>query len=96
LVIVVRHVGSVLVHAHDGGIDYLHRRIMTGGRTPRGLFSSIGLIAVHSQLLSSAPEIRLPSRLRAYGGILERNAKRPAIPPAEPGAAPMAQKACIY
>jgi hypothetical protein len=28
-VIVVRDAGSVLVHAHDGGIDHLHRRVMT-------------------------------------------------------------------
>jgi hypothetical protein len=32
LVIVVRDTRSVLVHAHDGGIDHLHRRIMTGGQ----------------------------------------------------------------
>ncbi len=32
LVIVVRDAGSVLVHAHDGGIDHLHRRVMTGGQ----------------------------------------------------------------
>jgi hypothetical protein len=32
LVIVVRDTGSVLVHAHDGGIDHPHRRIMTGGQ----------------------------------------------------------------
>src|SRR5215831_15750602 len=32
LVIVVRDTGSVLVHAHDGGIDHLHRRVMTGGQ----------------------------------------------------------------
>jgi hypothetical protein len=30
LVIVVRDAGSVLVHAYDGSIDHLHRRIMTG------------------------------------------------------------------
>jgi hypothetical protein len=32
LVIVVGDAGSVLVHAHDGGIDHLHRRVMTGGQ----------------------------------------------------------------
>jgi hypothetical protein len=32
LLIVVRDAGSVLVHAHDGGIDHLHRRVMTGGQ----------------------------------------------------------------
>lgn len=32
LVIVVRDTGSVLVHAHDGSIDHLHRRIMTGSK----------------------------------------------------------------
>jgi len=30
LLIVVCDAGSVLVHAHDGGIDHLHRRVMTG------------------------------------------------------------------
>jgi len=30
--IVVRDAGSVLVHADDGGIDQLHRRVMTGGQ----------------------------------------------------------------
>jgi len=30
LVIVVRDTGSVLMHAHDGGIDHLHRRVVTG------------------------------------------------------------------
>ena len=30
--IVARDTGSVLVHAHNGGIDHLHRRIMTGGQ----------------------------------------------------------------
>jgi len=32
LVIVVRDTRSVLVHAHNGGIDHLHRRVMTGGQ----------------------------------------------------------------
>jgi len=30
LLIVVRDTGSRLVHAHDRGIDHLHRRVMTG------------------------------------------------------------------
>jgi hypothetical protein len=30
--IIVRDTGSVLVQAHNGGIDYLHRRVMTGGQ----------------------------------------------------------------
>lgn len=30
-VFVVPDTGSVLVYAHDGGIDHLHRRIMTSG-----------------------------------------------------------------
>jgi hypothetical protein len=29
---VARDAGSVLLHAHDGCIDHLHRRIMTGGQ----------------------------------------------------------------
>ena len=37
LVIVVRDAGSVLVHAHDGGIDHLHRRVMTGGQRTHDL-----------------------------------------------------------
>jgi len=32
LLIVVRDTGSVLVHAHNGGIDHLRRRVMTGGQ----------------------------------------------------------------
>ena len=32
LVIVVRDAGSVLVYPHDGGIDYLHRRVVTSGQ----------------------------------------------------------------
>jgi hypothetical protein len=32
LVIVVSNAGSVLVHPHDGGIDHLHRRVMTFGQ----------------------------------------------------------------
>jgi hypothetical protein len=32
LLIVISDAGSVLVHAHDGSIDHLHRRIMTGGQ----------------------------------------------------------------
>jgi hypothetical protein len=32
LVSVVRDPGSVLEHAHDGGIYHLHRRAMTGGQ----------------------------------------------------------------
>ncbi|MCP1970809.1 hypothetical protein J2R87_004549 [Bradyrhizobium elkanii] len=35
LVIVVRNTGFVLVHAHDGSIDHLHRRTMTGGQPIR-------------------------------------------------------------
>jgi hypothetical protein len=30
LMIVVRDAGPVLVHANDGGIDHLHRRVMVG------------------------------------------------------------------
>ena len=32
LVIVVCDTGAVLVHAHDGGIDHLHRRVVTGSQ----------------------------------------------------------------
>jgi hypothetical protein len=37
VVIVVRDTGSVLVHAHDGGIYHLHRRIMTNGQRTHDL-----------------------------------------------------------
>jgi hypothetical protein len=30
--IVVRDAGPVLVHAHDRGINHLHRRVMTGSQ----------------------------------------------------------------
>ncbi|MDA9504266.1 hypothetical protein XI09_05780 [Bradyrhizobium sp. CCBAU 11386] len=32
LVAIVRDAGSVLVYTHDGGIDHLHRRVVTGGQ----------------------------------------------------------------
>jgi hypothetical protein len=32
LLIIVRDAGSVLVHAHDRGVDHLHRRVMTGSQ----------------------------------------------------------------
>jgi hypothetical protein len=32
LMLVVRDTGSVLVHADDGGINHLHRRVMTGSK----------------------------------------------------------------
>jgi hypothetical protein len=32
LVIVVGHACPVLVHTDDGGINHLHRRVMTGSR----------------------------------------------------------------
>jgi hypothetical protein len=32
LVVFVRNAGSVPMHAHDGCIDHLHRRVMTGGQ----------------------------------------------------------------
>ena len=32
LMIVVRDTGSVLVHADDGGINHLYRRVMTGSQ----------------------------------------------------------------
>jgi hypothetical protein len=30
--IVVRDTGPLLVHAHNGGINHLHRRVMTGSQ----------------------------------------------------------------
>ena len=32
LVVIVRDAGSVLMYAHDGCIDHLHRGVMTGGQ----------------------------------------------------------------
>ena len=32
LMIVVRNASSVRAHAHDGGVDHLHRRIMASGQ----------------------------------------------------------------
>jgi hypothetical protein len=43
LVIVVCDTGSVLMHAHDGGIDHLHRRIVTGGQRFHDLVPDPGL-----------------------------------------------------
>ena len=43
LLIVVRDAGSVLVHAHNRGIDHLHRRIMTGGQRIHDLIPDASL-----------------------------------------------------
>jgi hypothetical protein len=51
--IVVRDAGSVLVHAHDGGIDHLHRRIMTGGQRIDDLVPDASLPPAHEAMVTS-------------------------------------------
>jgi len=53
LVIVVRHTGSMLLHAHDRGIDHLHRRIMTGGKRFHDLVPVAGLPPAHEAIVAS-------------------------------------------
>ena len=43
LMIVARDTGTVLVHAHDGSIDHLHRRIMTSGQRVHDLVPDASL-----------------------------------------------------
>src|SRR3954454_15823166 len=45
LVIVVRDTGSVLMHAHDGGIDHPHRRVVTGSQRTRWIRPKIYSLA---------------------------------------------------
>jgi hypothetical protein len=51
LPIVISDAGSVLVHAHKGSIDYLHRRVMTGGQidSARGALEPIQEVEIQEQ-----------------------------------------------
>jgi hypothetical protein len=53
LVIVVRDTRAVLVHAHDRGIDHLHRRIVTGGQRFHDLVPVAGLPPAHEAIVAS-------------------------------------------
>ena len=53
MMIVVRDAGSVLVHAHDGGIDHLHRRIMTGGQRIDDLVPDASPPPAHEAIVTS-------------------------------------------
>ena len=53
LVIVVRDTGAVLVHAHDGGIDHLHRRIMTGRQRFHDPVPDASLPPAHEAIVAS-------------------------------------------
>jgi len=45
--IVIRDIGSVLVYAHDRGINHLHRRVMTGSQRIRDPVPAALRIFVH-------------------------------------------------
>jgi hypothetical protein len=53
LVIFVRDAGSVLVHAHDGGIDHLHRCVMTGGKRFHDLVPDASLPPANEAIVAS-------------------------------------------
>ena len=53
LMIVVRDTGSVLVHAHDGGIDHLHRRVMTGSQRIHDLVPDASPPPAHEAIVTS-------------------------------------------
>ena len=53
LVIVVRDTGSVLVHAHDRGINHLHRRVMTGSQCIHDLIPDASLPPPNEAIVTS-------------------------------------------
>ena len=53
LMIVVRDLGSVLVYAHDRGIDHLHRRVMTGSQRIHDLVPDAGLPPPNEAMIAS-------------------------------------------
>ena len=53
MTIVVRDAGSVLVHAHDRGIDHLHRSIMTGGQRVDHMVPDAGPPPAHEAVVTS-------------------------------------------
>jgi hypothetical protein len=55
LVIVVCDAGSVLVHAHDAGIDYLHRRIMAGSKRFHDLVPDASPPPTNEAIVTSGP-----------------------------------------
>jgi hypothetical protein len=55
LVIVVRDRGAMLVHAHDGGIDHLHRRIMAGGQRFHDLVPDTSPPPTNEAIVTSGP-----------------------------------------
>jgi hypothetical protein len=57
LVIVVRDAGSVLVNAHDGGIDHLHCRVMTGRKRIHDLVPDASLPPPNEAIVTSGAEV---------------------------------------
>jgi hypothetical protein len=91
LVIVVRDTGSVLVHAHDGGIDHPHRRIMIGGPRIRDLVPDASRPPAHEAIIVSqrarnmCHPIRHRNRFSGQSGLRARpTGKRPGAIDPEP------------
>jgi hypothetical protein len=55
LVIVARDAGSMLVHAHDGGIDHLYRRVMAGSKRIHDLVPDASLPPPNEAIVTSGP-----------------------------------------
>jgi hypothetical protein len=58
LLIVVRDAGSVLVHAHDGGIDHLHGRVVTGGQCIHDPVPDASLPPTDKAIIPSGASVR--------------------------------------
>src|SRR5258705_5229474 len=55
LVIVVCDACSVLVHAHDRGIDHLHRRVVTGGQPIHDLVPDASPSPANETIVTGGP-----------------------------------------
>jgi hypothetical protein len=68
LMIVVRDARSVPVHAHDGGIDHLLRRIVTGGTSSSTIgFQTPGRRQRTKQLLTGGARTVIGRSIGQYG-----------------------------
>ena len=54
LMIVVRDTGSALVHADDGGINHLHRRVMTGSKRIHDLVPDASLLPPNEAIVTGS------------------------------------------
>jgi hypothetical protein len=69
-----RDAGSVLVHANNGSIDHLHRRVMTGGQRIHDPVPKAGLPPLNETIIASGVEATGFGRIAP--GALERETQK--------------------